>query len=168
MRPKNTSSSSIPAKIAFTACPAKTFQTTDGFVVPGRTVAGHCEIVGHTAQALIARYPAALRSELFPANAAFAAACHDIGKVSPCFFEKLRRACTVSPQGWAKALPWTVFLCRGKAKQKGEKAVQGGEVPKRHAAPAVPPSPSWEGSPWEVSPPLVAQQTAPPAAPLGA
>ncbi len=101
MRPRNTSSSSISAKIAFTACPAKTFQTADGFVVPGRTVAEHCEIVGHTAQALIARYPEALRSALFPANAAFAAACHDIGKVSPCFFEKLRRACTVSPQGWA-------------------------------------------------------------------
>lgn len=70
-------------------------------MVLGRTVVEHCEIVGNTAQALIERYPAALRFALFPVNAAFAAACHDIGKVSPCFFEKLRRACTVPPQSWA-------------------------------------------------------------------
>lgn len=52
----------------------------------------------------MARYPAALRDALFPAGAEFAVACHDIGKVSPCFFQKLWRACTVPPAG-LPALP---------------------------------------------------------------
>lgn len=62
-------------------------------------VVEHCQIVGEVAQALIAHYPSSLRDALFPAGAAFAAACHDIGKVSPCFFQKLMRACTVMPEG---------------------------------------------------------------------
>src|SRR5699024_8788290 len=40
------------------------------------------------------QYPSFMRSVLFPDQAAFAAACHDIGKVSPSFYEKIRRACT--------------------------------------------------------------------------
>ncbi len=80
--------------ISFTNCPAKTFQTTDGSTTPGRSVPEHCHIVGAVAQRLIALYPPALQSALFPPNAAFAAACHDIGKVSPSFVEKLRYHCT--------------------------------------------------------------------------
>jgi HD superfamily phosphohydrolase YqeK len=58
----------------------------------GRTVPEHCQIVGEVARELVGRYPPALRDSLFPAHAPFAAACHDIGKVSPSFVEKLRRA----------------------------------------------------------------------------
>lgn len=80
--------------ISFTNCPAKTFQSSDGCTTPGRSVPEHCHIVGAVAQRLIALYPPALQSALFPPDAAFAAACHDIGKVSPSFVEELRRSCT--------------------------------------------------------------------------
>lgn len=85
--------------VEFAQCPAKTFHCGDGRIVLGRSVPEHCQIVGEVARALIRRYPLALQSALFPAGAAFAAACHDIGKVSPCFFEKLRRACTPQTNG---------------------------------------------------------------------
>lgn len=80
--------------ISFTNCPAKTFQGSDGCTTPGRSVPDHCHIVGAVAQRLIELYPSGLQSALFPPDAAFAAACHDIGKVSPSFVEKLRRGCT--------------------------------------------------------------------------
>lgn len=82
------------ACVDFHKCPAKTYQRDDGSVVPGRSVIEHCQIVGNVATALIDRYPKELRNALFPSDVPFAAACHDIGKVSPCFLEKLRRACT--------------------------------------------------------------------------
>lgn len=78
----------------FCQCSAKTFQIEDGGIIPGRSVPEHCHIVGAVAQRLIALYPQALQANLFPRHAAFAAACHDIGKVSPSFVEKLRRSCT--------------------------------------------------------------------------
>lgn len=75
-------------------CPAKTRQLPDGRICLGRSVVEHCQIVGEVARELIARYPKSLR-HLFPVGAPLASACHDVGKVSPCFVEKLRRACTV-------------------------------------------------------------------------
>ena len=73
---------------------AKTYTDATG-VHPGRTVEDHCRIVGEIAKALIKRYPALMQS-LFPVGAPLAAACHDIGKISPTFYEKLRQACTVN------------------------------------------------------------------------
>lgn len=72
--------------------PAKTYLRPDGVTTLGRTVIDHCQIVGEVARSLVARYPKKLGEQLFPVDAAFAAACHDIGKISPCFVEKLRRA----------------------------------------------------------------------------
>lgn len=83
-----------PAAINFAQCPAKTYQRSDGSVVPGRNVLDHCHIVGAVAQRLIEVFPNTLQSALFPPSAALVAACHDIGKVSPSFVEKLRRACS--------------------------------------------------------------------------
>lgn len=82
--------------IPFGRCPAKTFQLNDGSVVPGRTVVEHCQIVGEVARALVSLYPKKLRSRLFPSGFELAAAAHDIGKVSPCFYEKIRLACKSS------------------------------------------------------------------------
>lgn len=82
---------------AFSVCPAKTFEHTDGTTRPGRSVVEHCQIVGEVARALIACYPPALQT-LFPAGAPIAAASHGIGKVSLFFFEKLRRA--LSPNSY--------------------------------------------------------------------
>ena len=84
------SASAQPA-IDFRQCPAKTFMRPDGTIVAGRTVVDHCQIVGMVAKQLIARFPSPLRDQLFPGGACFAAAAHDIGKVSPYFIEKLRR-----------------------------------------------------------------------------
>lgn len=80
--------------VPFGKCPAKTYQRFDGGIVEGRSVLEHCQIVGEVARALIACYPSVLRSTLFPPGTEMVAAGHDIGKVSPCFYEKLRRACS--------------------------------------------------------------------------
>ncbi|MCG5511693.1 CRISPR-associated helicase Cas3' [Ectothiorhodospira shaposhnikovii] len=80
--------------VSFEKCPAKTYQRVDGVKIEGHSVLEHCQIVGEVARALIARYPSVLRNALFPPGAEMAASGHDIGKVSPCFYEKLRRACS--------------------------------------------------------------------------
>ncbi|MFB8830509.1 HD domain-containing protein [Azotobacter sp. CWF10] len=53
----------------------------------------HCQIVGEIARAIVSRYPPGLQASLFPEGTPLAAAGHDIGKLSPTFYEKLRRAC---------------------------------------------------------------------------
>lgn len=85
--------SATPEERHFAQCPAKTYTRPDGVVVPGRTVLEHCQIVGEVARALIARYPPNLAEAMFPAGGALTAACHDTGKVSPTFFNKLMMAC---------------------------------------------------------------------------
>jgi len=82
------------APISYNQCPAKTYQRSDGVIILGRTVIEHCQIVGEIARSLIARYPETLSAELFPPGAILGAGAHDIGKVSPYFYEKLRRACS--------------------------------------------------------------------------
>lgn len=52
----------------------------------------HCQIVGEMARTLLQRMPDWLRLELFPEGAELIAAIHDVGKISPTFQEKLRRA----------------------------------------------------------------------------
>ena len=94
LRSRRASNSTSQEAIPFQVCPAKTFIAPTGEVREGRGILNHCQIVGHVAQELLNRLPQAIRHELFPDNAAFAAAAHDIGKVSPCFFEKIRQACT--------------------------------------------------------------------------
>lgn len=87
--------------IAFQRCPAKTFTSRgDGLVHPGHTAPVHCQIVGQVARALVARFPFPIAQRLFPAGSELVAACHDIGKVSPTFYEKLRRACQAGVDNW--------------------------------------------------------------------
>lgn len=81
------------AAMPYGQCPAKTYMTSTGETVPGRDVLEHCTIVGTVAKNLIALYPPMIRERLFPPNVEFSAAAHDLGKVSPTFVEKLRRAC---------------------------------------------------------------------------
>lgn len=92
-RPKQGNASADSAIVSFDSCPAKTFKTSDGRTLAGRSVFDHCRIVGEIARAIVSRYPPGLRASLFPKGAPLAAASHDIGKVSPTFYEKLRRAC---------------------------------------------------------------------------
>src|SRR5690554_2678002 len=79
--------------LQYGACPAKTYLKPTGEKLPGRTVLNHCTIVGEVARELIRRFPPELAKALFPKGAPLVAAAHDIGKVSPTFYEKIRRAC---------------------------------------------------------------------------
>ncbi|MBN8714633.1 MAG: CRISPR-associated helicase Cas3' [Xanthomonadales bacterium] len=90
---KRRSQTAQPESVDFRRALAKTRWRKDGAAIPGRTVLDHCQIVGEVARALIARYPSELGALLFPAGSPLAAASHDIGKISPCFAEKLRQAC---------------------------------------------------------------------------
>jgi len=68
-------------------CLAKTY----GDKQAGRLVLNHCQIVGNIARELLNRLPKELVTEFFPDGAELIAAAHDIGKVSPCFQEKIYR-----------------------------------------------------------------------------
>jgi len=92
-RGKKSKPANIPV-VSFAKCPAKTFLTNNGEVIQGRTVVNHCQIVGEVAKEIIFRIPPELGCALFPDGAHMVAASHDIGKVSPCFVEKIRQACT--------------------------------------------------------------------------
>ncbi len=82
---------------------AKTYSSSEG-VLPGRKVEDHCRIVGEVAKALVRRYPPLVQA-LFPKGAELAAACHDVGKISPTFYEKIRQACTKNaPPGLDKSV----------------------------------------------------------------
>lgn len=87
-----TPDTSTPA-VCFTECPAKTWRDRNGTDRLGQSVLDHCTIVAEVACALIKRYPSEVRKSLFTKDVPFAAACHDIGKVSPTFYNKLRKAC---------------------------------------------------------------------------
>lgn len=76
--------------VSYGSCPAKTYQDFQGNPKIGRDVFTHCQIVGEVAKELIRRSSV---SHLFPKGAALVAASHDIGKVSPTFYNKLYAAC---------------------------------------------------------------------------
>lgn len=69
----------------------------DGTVHPGCSVYEHCRVVGIIAGLLAARYPDWIKEHFFPAGTELVAASHDIGKISPGFQEKLRRALGHAP-----------------------------------------------------------------------
>ncbi len=85
-KPKNSVSQEIIA-LSLDQCLAKTYADQQ----QGRKVTEHCQIVGEVAKELIARMPQWLRDDLFPKGAELIAACHDLGKVSPTFQEKIYR-----------------------------------------------------------------------------
>jgi CRISPR-associated endonuclease/helicase Cas3 len=96
-RPKNTQTiaQDLPNALLLDECLAKTY----GQKQPGRKVLNHCQIVGEVAKELIARMPQWLAKDLFPAGSQLIAACHDLGKVSPTFQEKIYRG-TKSTTGY--------------------------------------------------------------------
>ena len=89
---KAVSPASVPS-VPYTECPAKTFKAKDGATLKGRTVFNHCQIVGEVAREMIQRLPPTIAQSLFSAGAPFVAANHDIGKVSPTFYNKIMRVC---------------------------------------------------------------------------
>jgi CRISPR-associated endonuclease/helicase Cas3 len=76
-----------PAALVLDDCLAKTYAQKQ----PGRKILNHCHIVGEVAKALLGRMPNWLSAELFPPGSELVAACHDLGKVSPTFQEKIYR-----------------------------------------------------------------------------
>jgi CRISPR-associated endonuclease/helicase Cas3 len=79
----------------FRSCPAKTYLATNGSTLLGRSVFNHCQIVGEIAKEMIRRMTCENLKTMFPKGAAFTAASHDIGKVSPTFYNKIMRACSL-------------------------------------------------------------------------
>ena len=73
-------------------CLAKTFGTSEGKLMPGRTVFEHACITGEIAQTLIGMYPKTIRESFFPSGSAYLASAHDVGKVSPTFQNKIHAA----------------------------------------------------------------------------
>ena len=87
------------AVINYEDCPAKTWTklyNNQDTKCLGRSVLDHCLIVHAVAKEWISRLPPELQG-LFPQGSAFAAGCHDIGKVSPFFYEKIRLNCLSDP-----------------------------------------------------------------------
>jgi CRISPR-associated endonuclease/helicase Cas3 len=91
---KPSSKDAIHSALPLTECLAKTY----GEKQKGRHVLNHCQIVGKVAHELIARMPDWLRADLFPHGSELIAACHDIGKVSPTFQEKIYRGTVNYPK----------------------------------------------------------------------
>ena len=77
----------MPMTLTLSQCLAKTY----GKKQAGRDIVTHCQIVGEVARELKNRMPEWLKSDLFPNGSELIAACHDIGKVSPTFQEKIYR-----------------------------------------------------------------------------
>lgn len=75
-------------------CLAKSVRLEDGRTVPGMDVLMHCRVVGLVARNLVARYTGFIDKSLFPPGTELVAALHDVGKISPTFQEKIRRALT--------------------------------------------------------------------------
>lgn len=95
MMRKRTSSGSASVKPpSYMDCPAKSFTDEHGQVSLGRSVFNHCQIVGEVAKEMIRRIQCVNLKALFPEGAAFIAASHDIGKVSPTFYNKIMLACS--------------------------------------------------------------------------
>ena len=91
-RPRSAASVPAPSPVGFSDCPAKTFIDGNGCVGLGRSVFNHCQIVGEVAKVLTRRFDGLPAARLFPPGSELISACHDIGKVSPTFVEKLYRA----------------------------------------------------------------------------
>jgi CRISPR-associated endonuclease/helicase Cas3 len=87
MKPKTPINKILETALPLEECLAKTY----GEKQTGRQVLNHCQIVGEVACELINRMPEWLCNDLFPKGSELIAACHDIGKVSPTFQEKIYR-----------------------------------------------------------------------------
>jgi CRISPR-associated endonuclease/helicase Cas3 len=90
-RPKVATNKTSVTALPLDQCLAKTYIADDGKKSAGRLVFDHCHIVGEVARELVARMPSWLQAELFPAGCELISACHDIGKSSPTFQEKIYR-----------------------------------------------------------------------------
>lgn len=93
LRPQSAPLKPANPALALEDCLAKTYVADDGTKHPGRKILNHCHIVGSVAREIIARMPEWLKNDLFPSGAELIAACHDLGKVSPTFQEKIYRGC---------------------------------------------------------------------------
>ena len=72
-------------------CLAKTYCSGANDVRPGRNVFDHCAIVGSVAKEVLDIYPERVQ-HLFPKGFEVLAACHDVGKLSPTFYLRLKLA----------------------------------------------------------------------------
>lgn len=90
-KPSSKNGVSLPA-LALEDNFAKTRETPEGTSCLGQDVKTHCLLSGMVAQRLVNLFPDWLKAAWLPKETALLAASHDIGKVSPTFQEKIRRA----------------------------------------------------------------------------
>ena len=95
MRKRTPSKNLVVDTISYEACPAKTYESKCGQIIPGRSVLNHCQIVGEVAKEIIRRMIGGPAKKLFPAGSALVAAAHDNGKICPTFYNKIMRACSL-------------------------------------------------------------------------
>ncbi|MCI5577506.1 MAG: CRISPR-associated helicase Cas3' [Succinivibrio sp.] len=88
---KNSKKEEITYQVDFKNCLAKTYYK-DGACIPGQTVLEHCSIVGNLAKVFLEYYPETIINEYFPKDTPLIVASHDVGKVSPSFQIKLKKA----------------------------------------------------------------------------
>ena len=81
-----------PKALPLEDCYAKTRRSSTGTIVLGQTVLSHCRQTGLVAKALVNCLPRKLSCKWFPKGTPLVVACHDNGKISPAFQEKIRRA----------------------------------------------------------------------------
>ena len=93
IRPKHIRKSVTPT-VPWRTCLAKSREDPPS---PGRTVLDHCEIVGRIAEAIAQTYPKKIRDDLFCGKVGLLASCHDVGKITPVFQEKLKAAISGEP-----------------------------------------------------------------------
>ena len=89
--PKLNTATDLPA-LGPEECFAKTSTLPDGHCCLGQTVLEHSKIVGAVAQELRHWWPEQLCNKWLPEGTALLASEHDLGKVTPAFQEKIRRA----------------------------------------------------------------------------
>lgn len=93
-RKKSQEKSFFDEVISWEDCLAKTWESTKA----GRSVSDHCQIVGKIAEKIVMSFPEKIRTDVFDESICLLAACHDVGKITPIFQEKIKNAINKNPK----------------------------------------------------------------------
>jgi CRISPR-associated endonuclease/helicase Cas3 len=121
------------SRVAYNSCPAKTYVNADGVKTFGRSVEEHCLIVGLVAEELLRILLKNIENKVLPIHSKLIAASHDIGKISPYFYEKIIQNCELLPDDIVRldiAEPGYEKIWGGHA-GCSQVALQGMNVPKK-------------------------------------
>lgn len=91
-------------RITYEQCPAKAYVDEFGQVCLGFNVFDHTYIVGMVAKEIISIFPKEMIDLFFPNGTELIVACHDLGKVSPTFYLKLKFLISKNPNDYHPTL----------------------------------------------------------------